>query len=119
MRRGVITNPWAIPHCYVPVKRVRNLLKFLGCPDLDAPSRKYELSKPIHSFLEEHLCQLAAYSKGTIGELRRGAICFVSVTVPGFSKVVEASAEDLKRGWDMFVALLSLWKIKNRCDTAF
>lgn len=55
VRRNVVTNPLIFPHCYVPVKRVRALLTLLRCPDLDAQSRRYELSPIIHHFLVEHL----------------------------------------------------------------
>ena len=55
VRRNVITNSLAFRHCYVPVKRVRTLLMFLRCSDLDAQSRRYELSSIIHDFLVEHL----------------------------------------------------------------
>lgn len=55
VRNGVITNTKAHRHCYVPVKRVRDLLTYLGCPDLNQTSRKWELSRKIHRFLYDIL----------------------------------------------------------------
>jgi len=68
---------------------------------------------------DEQCMQLAAYSHGLFGELDRGAICYVSATVPGLCKVIEATSEDLDRGWAMFQACLQLWKAKSRHDAAF
>ena len=55
VRNGIITNTKAHRHCYVPVKRVRDLMTYLGCPDLNRTSRKWELSQKIHRFLYDHL----------------------------------------------------------------
>lgn len=60
VRKGVITNKHAHRHCYVPSKRVRDLLMSLGCEGLGQSSRKWELSLHIHEFLVDHLGDEAA-----------------------------------------------------------
>jgi hypothetical protein len=55
VRKGVITNKHAHRHCYVPSKRVRDLLMSLGCEGLGQSSRKWELSRHIHEFLTGYL----------------------------------------------------------------
>jgi len=55
LRKGIIKNAKAHQHCYVPVKRVRELLTYLGCQGLDQTSRKWNLSRDIHRFLCDHL----------------------------------------------------------------
>lgn len=55
VRKGIITNAKAHQHCYVPVKRVRDLLAYLGCRGLGQTSQKWDLSRDIHRFLCDHL----------------------------------------------------------------
>jgi hypothetical protein len=43
----------------------------------------------------------------------RCANVFVSVTHPGLIKVHEWPEEELQKGWKMFQALLTYWKLKN------
>jgi hypothetical protein len=38
----------------------------------------------------------------------------VSRNVPGLVVIKEWSEEDLKRGWEMFYALLTFWQLKNQ-----
>lgn len=62
---------------------------------------------------DDHLMQLAAYSVGLGKPDARCANVFVSRSHPGTVVIHEWSAEDLKRGWAMFVALLEFWQLKN------
>ena len=62
---------------------------------------------------DEHLMQLAAYRVGLGVPKARCANVFVSRKVPDLVVVREWTAEDLDRGWEMFVNLLSFWQIKN------
>lgn len=55
VRNGIIKNNKAHQHCYVPVKRVRDLLMYLGCDGLTQATRKWELSREIHRFLCDHI----------------------------------------------------------------
>lgn len=56
VRKGVLTNSRAFRHCYVPTKRVRDLLAFgLGCEGLGQQSCKWELSEHIYKFLADRL----------------------------------------------------------------
>lgn len=56
VRNEVLANSRAFRHCYVPTKRVRDLLAYeLGCQKLGQQSRKWELSERIYEFLAEHL----------------------------------------------------------------
>ena len=63
---------------------------------------------------DEHLMQLAAYRVGLGVPEARCANVFVSRNVPGLVKIIEWSEDDLKRGWEMFYALLTYWQIKNQ-----
>jgi hypothetical protein len=63
---------------------------------------------------DEHLMQLAAYRVGLGIPQARCANVFVSRSVPGLVVVKEWQAEDLDRGWEMFMHLLSFWQLKNQ-----
>jgi len=65
---------------------------------------------------DEHLMQLAAYRVGLGIPNARCANAFVSRSVPGLAKIIEWSADDLSRGWQMFSALLTYWRLKNSYD---
>ena len=65
---------------------------------------------------DEHLMQLAAYRVGLGIPNARCANAFVSRSVPVLAKIIEWSAEDLSRGWQMFSALLTYWRLKNSYD---
>ena len=62
---------------------------------------------------DEHLMQLSAYRVGLGIPNARCANVFVSRNVPGLVVIKEWSAEDLDRGWAMFMHLLSFWQLKN------
>jgi hypothetical protein len=63
---------------------------------------------------DEHLMQLSAYRVGLGIPNARCANAFVSRNVPGLVVIKEWSEEDLKRGWEMFYALLTFWQLKNQ-----
>lgn len=64
---------------------------------------------------DEHLMQGAAYLEGFgLREGGRFAICFVSRNKPGLVQIVEASPEEIERGWKMFHHLLRFWQEQNR-----
>jgi hypothetical protein len=63
---------------------------------------------------DEHLMQLSAYRVGLGIPNARCANVFVSRNVPDLVVVREWSAEDLDRGWAMFMHLLSFWQLKNQ-----
>jgi hypothetical protein len=63
---------------------------------------------------DEHLMQLSAYRVGLGIPHARCANVFVSRNVEGLVVVKEWSAEDLDRGWEMFMHLLSFWQLKNK-----
>ena len=63
---------------------------------------------------EENLMQLSAYRVGLGIPKARAANVFVSRNVPNLAVVREWSADDLDRGWEMFVNLLSFWQLKNQ-----
>ena len=68
---------------------------------------------------DEHAMQLAAYREGLQMPTAQCAIVYVSVTTPGLARVIEIPEEELSRGWEMFVFLLSYWKAKNKYRCAF
>lgn len=66
---------------------------------------------------DEHLMQLAAYRWGVNLPDARCGILYVDRLNPG-ARLVEATAEDLARGWSMFNALLAYWYAKNELRMA-
>jgi len=65
MRHGVLKNPLAHRHCYVPVGRVRRMLQRMGCDGLLNRQRAWEWSSTIHGFLCDKLdCADAATFHG-------------------------------------------------------
>lgn len=68
---------------------------------------------------DEHAMQLAAYREGLGMPEARAAIVYVSVTNPGLSRLIEIPEEELERGWECFIHLLSFWKARNRYRCGF
>lgn len=62
---------------------------------------------------DEHYMQLAACRLAAGIPEARCAIVFFGRQSP-WAKFVEAPAEELRRGWDMYESLLSYWQSKNR-----
>ena len=79
---------------------------------LDAKSKEFGPEDPVIAY-DEHLMQLAAYRNGVDMPHARCANVFVSVTHPGLIRVHEWPEEELQKGWKMFQALLTYWKLKN------
>lgn len=63
---------------------------------------------------DDHLMQLAAYRVGLGIPKARCANLFVSRTHPDIAVIKEWTEDDLQRGWEMFVALLKFWQLKNQ-----
>lgn len=63
---------------------------------------------------DENLMQLAAYRMGLELPHARCANVFVSRTHPGLVRIHEWTEEELIRGYRMFGALLTFWKLKNK-----
>lgn len=56
VRGGVISNPNAHPHCFVPAKRVRKLISTIGLKDIDVETGSNpNTSRKIYQFIHEHL----------------------------------------------------------------
>lgn len=64
---------------------------------------------------EEHSIQLSAYGFGMGIERPRGINIFIGVDDQKVS-IHEWEPEELARGWEMFQALLTFWKIKNKIE---
>jgi hypothetical protein len=75
--------------------------------------------KSLPKIYDNHPMQLGAYRQGFIIPNARGAIIFVSTRVPGLTHLIEIDEDELRRGWNMFAALLKFWQIKNRYDSSF
>ena len=80
---------------------------------IDIKTKEFTDSDKVDAY-DEHLMQLAAYRVGLGMPEARCANVFVSRSVPGLSKLIEGSTEDLVRGWKMFAALLNYWQLKNQ-----
>lgn len=63
---------------------------------------------------DDHLMQLAAYRVGLGIPKARCANLFISRTHADVAVIKEWTEEDLQRGWEMFVALLRFWQLKNQ-----
>ncbi len=63
VRKGIIENKNAHRHCYVPVKRVRDIVERMGGPFLENSSRE-EQSIRIYEFLAKHLGEEKATFNG-------------------------------------------------------
>ncbi len=84
-------------------------------PD-DVPTK--ENRKRLH--YDEHAMQLAAYrnAKGKY-QTTTCANLFVSRTHPGLCHLHVWDNKEIDRAWEMFQALLSFWKVKNRYDSGW
>ena len=80
---------------------------------VDVKSKEFSDPDKVDAY-DEHLMQLAAYRVGLGVPKARCANVFVSRSVPGLAVVKEWSAEDIDRGWLMFVHLLTFWQLKNK-----
>ena len=80
---------------------------------VDIKTKEFSDASKVDAY-DEHLMQLAAYRVGLGVPNARCANAFVSRSVPGLVKIVEWSADDLARGWQMFSALLKFWQLKNQ-----
>lgn len=80
---------------------------------VDFKSKEFNQDTKLDTY-DEHAMQLSAYAKGLNIQEPRGAICYVSATVPGLVKIIEIEPENLLRGWNCFCALLDFWRFKNR-----
>lgn len=79
---------------------------------VDIKTKEFTDPDKVEGF-DDHLMQLAAYRVGLGCQRARCANVFVSRNVPGLTKIIEWSEEDLERGWKMFIRLLEFWQLKN------
>ena len=80
---------------------------------VDIKTKEFSDASKVDAY-DEHLMQLAAYRVGLGVPTARCANVFVSRSVEGLVVVKEWTAEDLDRGWAMFLNLLSFWQLKNQ-----
>ncbi|WP_278471762.1 sacsin N-terminal ATP-binding-like domain-containing protein [Gimesia maris] len=55
VRLGVLESEHAIDHCFVPVKRVRDVFQRLGCDGLDLQVQRWAMSSYLYRFVADHL----------------------------------------------------------------
>lgn len=107
-------------HGWIAERSFAHELGFGGKVDLHSPTgvvidiktKEFTEGDKVEGY-DEHLMQLAAYRVGLGIPEARCANVFVSRSVPGLCKLIEWSADDLARGWKMFVHLLTYWQLKN------
>lgn len=75
------------------------------CKDYSDPTKRLHY--------DEHVTQLAAYAYGVGYENPRCLNVFMSSTVPGLMTPIEWSAKEIECGYQAFLALLSLWKLRK------
>jgi len=108
-------------HGWIAERAFGHELGFGGKVDLHSPqgvvidikTKEFTDPEKVDAY-DEHLMQLAAYRVGLGMPEARCANVFVSRSVPGLTRLVEWPQEDLARGWQMFVALLNFWQLKNQ-----
>ena len=113
---------WVGPRTWISERSFAHEAGFGGKCDLycetdggfvaDIKTKEFTDSAKVDAY-DEHLMQLSAYRVGLGVPKARCANVFVSRNVPGLVVVKEWSAEDLNRGWEMFVHLLHFWQLKN------
>lgn len=95
---------------------------------IDFKSKDFEPSDTANlATYDDHAMQLAAGAIASAGPHEgiraldgiQAAIVYVSRTCPGLSWPVEVSELELRRGWQMFCALLEFWQAKNRYDSSW
>jgi hypothetical protein len=55
VRLSVLNSEHAIEHCFVPVKRVRDIFQRLGCEGLDLQVQRWEMSSYLYRFVADYL----------------------------------------------------------------
>lgn len=120
-----VVQEWAGTQSWVAEKPFANPLGFGGKTDLHCPgwlldfkTKEFAFDHDLTTWPEQHM-QLAANREGQGMPNARCAIVYVSATYPGLSRVIEIPEEDLQRGWECFVHLLSFWKAKNKYHSGF
>jgi hypothetical protein len=119
-------NNWAGTRCdWIAEKPFAHQLGYGGKTDLHCPhflldfkSKEFDENTELKTW-DEQAMQLAANREGQGIGMARCAIVYVSVTTPGLAKLIEIPEEELSRGWEMFVHLLSYWKSKNKFRCGF
>ena len=107
-------------HGWIAERSFGHELGFGGKVDLHSPqgividlkTKEFAQGDKVEGY-DEHLMQLSAYRVGLGLPEARCANVFISRSVPGLCKLIEWSADDLDRGWKMFVNLLKFWQLKN------
>jgi hypothetical protein len=94
---------------HVPATPEKNFEGFV----VDIKTKEFTDPDKVEGY-DEHLMQLSAYRIGLGMPNARCANVFVSRSVPGLVKIIEWDQDDLKRGWEMFHALLTFWQTKNQ-----
>ncbi len=80
---------------------------------VDFKTKEFGPNDKLSTWPEQEM-QLAAYREGLKLPKAHCAICYVSVSLPGMSRLIEIEEPDLVRGWDCFRALLDFWQAKSR-----
>ncbi len=109
------------PQGWTAEKSFAHALGFGGKTDLSSPNVLIDFKGKDFAAIDEkqlnydeNVIQLAAYREG-LG--LPGAVCanlYFSRTVPGLVHLHVWDEDEVKRGWQMFLALFSYWKAKNR-----
>ena len=109
-----------LPAAWTAERAFSNSLGFGGKVDLscdsaviDFKTKEFSSASALKTW-DEHAMQLAAYREGLAMPKAKAAIVYVSVTVPGLSRLIEIPEEELQRGWECFKSLLSYWQAKNK-----
>jgi len=93
----------------------------LSCGILDFKSRKTKPGQEVEPYQSE-IAQIAAYhvahwtNNEPILDTHRGFNVYISTTEPGRVDVCEYDAQELKVGWEWFLACATLFRIRHNWD---
>lgn len=79
---------------------------------IDFKSKEFGEDANLSTYDEQHI-QVQANSVAHGMPENRGAIVYVSATIPGLSRFIEIDRADLDKGFSMFQALIDLWQAKH------
>lgn len=85
---------------------------------IDFKTKEFDAETELKAW-DEHAMQLAAYRVGLGLPTARGAIVYVSSSVPGVVRIIEINSTTLNAGWEMFSSLLRYWQAKTGYASAF
>jgi ATP-dependent exoDNAse (exonuclease V) beta subunit len=83
---------------------------------IDFKSQRFKKNPNVY---DTHVVQLAAYHMAFYGSIEESAVAYniyLSTTNPGLVKERKYNADELRNGWEEFLLLLALYRLKKKYD---